>query len=173
MGRISHFYKLTETVNSEAMQIAGVNLSKEWTAFPNMVDKLLPFIKSEANRNGLVDYEKRDCEANEVLFRSIPDIKDIPIYSKALLLTMTRSELCDICRAYAIVTTNKVSEFLVKEILEKQIKLADMHPSLFENKEVITVDQDIKPIITTEENKQNETIDSKQKSILDILKKNR
>ena len=134
------------------------------------MEKLTPFIKSEANPSGLVDYEKKDVESNEVLFKSVPNLKEMPIYSKARLLTMTRIELCDICRDYAIVTTNRVNEFLVKEILEKQVKMANVNPKDFETNVIKTDVED--DVVTTiqDENKEAIKTDS-AKSIFDILKK--
>jgi len=122
MARMIHQYKIIDSSKDNFMQIANINLRKEWTPFTTIQQALIPFIKTISNPNGLLDYNKKNMESNEVVYRSIPDIENLSIYSKQDLFIMTRQELCEICKAYTIITQNKRNERLIKEILESQAK---------------------------------------------------
>ena len=170
MARIVYQYRLTDSVVEKEMQIAGVNLSKDWVSSPNIIEKLIPFIKTDANKTGLVDYEKKNYESNEVLYRSVPNIEDMPVYTKSQLFIMNRSELCDICRDYAMVTTNKSNEFLVKEILEKQAKFVVIKEEIKETpKEEIKQVVIEKPLIVENDSIVNN--EAPKRSMFDILKR--
>jgi len=162
MARIVHQYRLTDSVKEYTMQIAGINLTKDWISYPNVAEKLVPFIKTDANKSGLVDYERKNYDSNEVLYKSVPNIDNMPIYTKAQLFIMSRVEICEICRDYAIITTNRSNAFLVKEILEKQSGVESTKEPEVE-KEVIQ-DEVIQDEIKVEQ-------DSTRKSLFDILKR--
>jgi hypothetical protein len=163
MARIQYQYRLNESIKEEAMQIAGVNLTKEWSNFNYNNETLTPFIKTINNPGGLIDYQKVDADSYEVMFKSVPKIVDLPIYTKQALFLMSRKELCDICKEYGIVTVNRVNEFLIKEIIERQSK----------NYESVEAKEEI--IIPESTNKEEviEEIKPKSKSLFDILKKNK
>lgn len=161
MARIQYQYRLNESIKEDAMQIAGVNLTKEWANFNYNNDTLTPFIKTLNNPNGLIDYQKIDADSYEVMYKSIPKIADLPIYTKQALFLMSRIELCNICREYGIVTVNRVNEFLIKEILERQAV----------NYESVEAKEEIIKIEPTNKLEVIEEIKPESKSLFDILKK--
>jgi len=165
MARVVYQYRLTDTVEYEALQLAGVSLTKGWTTFTGVKEELTPFLKSTTKPEGMVDYQKVNADSNEVLYKTIPIPMDIPIFDKSVLFTMTRSELCEICKEYGIVTVNRTNQFLVKEILEKQEK-THIAP-IVEEVKVIIDPSDTNIIETDPEIVKDET----KKTIFDILKK--
>jgi hypothetical protein len=165
MAQVAHQYRLTDSVEYDSLQIAGVTLTKDWFSFVNVKEELQAFLKSTTNTEGMVDYQKVNVESKEVLYKTIPNPLDMPIFERNVLFSMIRSELCEICKEYGIVTTNKTNQFLVKEIIEKQ-----------ENIEAAKIEQskEIIPSETTNKIEDNTVAvepEVKAKSVFDILKK--
>jgi hypothetical protein len=170
MAKIVHQYRLTDSVEYDSLQLAGVPLTKNWKSFEYIKENLQPFLKSTTNSSGMVDYQKVNLESNEVLYKTIPTELDIEIFDRNILFMMTRIELCQICKEYGIVTTNRTNQFLVKEILEKQEKVQALKEEKKE-KEIIQ-EETTNKIETYAEEVDEIKEETKTKSIFDILKKN-
>jgi len=178
MAKMIYQYKIADSVKDDAMQVSGINLRREWTPFTSIQTNLIPFIKTLHNPNGILDYSKKNMESNEVIYKSIPNMEDLTIYSKQDLFIMNRQELCEICKAYTIITQNKRNERLIREILESQAKYStnkqiqddNIQPSISEILDSLsTVDKELNPDIRIVVDNTKEI--STKKTIFDILKK--
>jgi hypothetical protein len=105
------------------MSLNGVHLSKQWNLAEMQPKKELhPFIKSNANMEGIIDYEIFIPATKEVVYNSVEAMsRDIPIYQVNDLMSMTvRKDLTHIAEYYGIDTVNKSNQFLIKLIIDAQ-----------------------------------------------------
>jgi len=131
-------YKLTEKCISDSMQIAGINLTKDWIDFKVVKEVLNSFIHTPANLSGILDFEKKDLLTNEIVQQSQWE-GDIPeIISRETLYAMERHELVPIAKYYLIDCVNKDAKMLVKLIIDFQTKrIEDEQSQLKLEKDII------------------------------------
>lgn len=117
---IFYRYKVNKEQSSNEMQIAGINLSKNWKDFDRKQEALEPFIKTEFNTKGLIDFEVYRPLTNEVFKSTIAEVKLPEILSNNDLVLASRDELVQYAKGYGIDPVNKRDDFLKKLILQKQ-----------------------------------------------------
>ncbi len=130
-------YKLIKELPNDTAQVAGVNLTKEFTDFKSVQESLIPFIKSSSNLTGFIDFEKKDLMNGEIIQQSTytGDVPDI--IAREVLNAMERFELVPIAKYYNIDVVQKDKNMLVKMIIEYQNKRIEAEKPVEEEKKVI------------------------------------
>jgi len=127
-------YRLNDNFkeNSNATQLEGITLKKDvWTIFPQKMVSLLKYIKTVENEEGIVDFECFHQVKGEIYDSSVNNylkLKEgkVPFYKQAVLATMKRNQLEDVCMLFNIDSAKKIDKILVNLILEKQEVIRDI-----------------------------------------------
>lgn len=115
--------------NCNSKQIEGITVNKEeWTVFSQKMVTLSKFVKTVENEEGILDYECFHLIKGEIYDSSINNynkLKEgrVPQYKQAVLSTMTRPQLQEICNLLNVESMHKNHAILVREIISKQEKL--------------------------------------------------
>lgn len=127
-------YRLNENFKEDqsTKQIEGITLKKDlWVIFPQKMMILSKYIKTIENKEGVLDYEEFNQVSGEIYNSSVNNYQKlkegkIPNYTRAILATMKRPQLTQICDLMDVETIHMNNSVLVNRILEKQQILKDM-----------------------------------------------
>ena len=125
MKQIVYRYKLCQDYESDSVQIASINLSKNFKDFPNKQGQLEMFLRTNTNLDGFIDFEEKDLISGTVLDKSLfegPNKKYTPIE----LTFFSREQLVEIAQTYNIDPRNKRNDFLIKLIIIEQDKVKEL-----------------------------------------------
>lgn len=118
-------YRLNENEPLDNKSVEGVILTKEWTRLSlESKPQLEKHIRSKINPNGIIDYEQVIPEGGKVI-RSSKELfeRELKTYTIEQLSLMKRPELNDVASLYGISSVNKTNDFLIKLILQSQLKM--------------------------------------------------
>jgi len=127
MSRIIFRYKLNENANPKEITLERHKMTTSWRDFSTKVNEFNPYVKTDQNPKGILDYEEYDERTKVVLNKPSegkgPDRLD---YERAELATYDRQELEAIAKTFIIDHRHQRSEHLVDLIMKEQAKRVEL-----------------------------------------------